>query len=706
MTLVRYEVARDVAVITVDNPPVNALSPGVPGGIIEGLGQANSDQSISAIVLIGEGRGFIAGADIRYFSKPWPEGEPRLGGVIEGIETSSKPVVAAIHGHALGGGLELAMCCHYRVIVPGARVGQPEVKLGIPPGAGGTQRLPRLAGVKAALDMIVSGDPVTAQQSVSLGICDQLVEKDLLVGALEFASKVGQAGGPHQLARDRNVVVEASDLFEAKRKQIERRARGMRTPYACIECVEAAVELPFDEGLAREREIFEVCVTSDESKAMRHVFFAQRAAGKIPGVSKSVEPRQFGSAGVVGAGTMGGGITMNFANAGIPVTVVEQDAVLLDKGLSIIQKNYATTVAKGRLTQETMDKRLALITGSTMLDELADADIVIEAIYEEMPAKKELFGRLDECTKATAVLASNTSYLDVNEIAESIPKRKGNVLGTHFFSPANVMRLLEVVRTDTVDETVLMSVLNLGRKMGKLPIVSGVCHGFIGNRMLEGYFGEAAIMVEEGAAPEHIDRVMYEFGMAMGPLAVSDLAGLDIGWAKRKAAGNGIATNVPGSFVANRLCELGRYGQKTRRGYYLYEKGSRVPVPDPEVKDLAEQAASHFGASPRVFEDQEILERCLYPLINIGATILEEGIALRASDIDLVYLNGYGFPVWRGGPMHWAGAVGLDVVADGVRRYSDKSDLGHWKLSRLLGELAEDGASFESYDAGNQSKGS
>ena len=702
MTLVRYEVAGDVAVITVDNPPVNALSPGVPGGIIEGLGQANSDQSISAIVLIGEGRGFIAGADIRYFSKPWPESEPRLGGAIEGIETSSKPVVAAIHGHALGGGLELAMCCHYRVIVPGARVGQPEVKLGIPPGAGGTQRLPRLAGVKAALDMIVSGDPVTAQQSVSLGICDQLVEKDLLDGALEFASEVGQAGGPHQLARDRNVVVEASNLFEAKRKQIERRARGMRTPYACIECVEAAVELPFDEGLAREREIFEVCVTSDESKAMRHVFFAQRAAGKIPGVSKSIEPCQFGSAGVVGAGTMGGGITMNFANAGIPVTVVEQDAALLDKGLSIIQKNYATTVAKGRLTQEAMDKRLALITGSTMLDELADADIVIEAIYEEMPVKKELFGRLDECTKATAVLTSNTSYLDVNEIAESVPKRKGNVLGTHFFSPANVMRLLEVVRTDTVDETVLMSVLNLGRKMGKLPIVSGVCHGFIGNRMLEGYFGEAAIMVEEGAEPEHIDRVMYEFGMAMGPLAVSDLAGLDIGWAKRKAAGNGVATDIPGSFVPNRLCEMGRYGQKTNRGYYLYEKGSRAPVPDPEVKDFAEQAARKFGIGPRDFDDREILERCLYPLINIGAAILEEGIALRASDIDLVYLNGYGFPVWRGGPMHWAGVIGLDVVAAGVRQYSRKSDLGHWKLSGVLENLADDGKTFEDYDKENQ----
>ena len=702
MTLVRYEVSDDVAVITVDNPPVNALSPGVPGGIIDGLRQANSDSSISAVVLIGEGRGFIAGADIRYFSKPWPEGEPRLGGVIEGIETSSKPVVAAIHGHALGGGLELAMCCHYRVIVPQARVGQPEVKLGIPPGAGGTQRLPRLAGVKAALDMIVSGDPVIAQESVSLGICDQLVEKDLLEGALEFASKVGQAGGPHQLARDRKVVVEDRELFEAKRKQIERRARGMRTPYACIECVEAAVELPFDEGLAREREIFEVCVASDESKAMRHVFFAERAAGKIPGVKKSIEPSQFGSAGVVGAGTMGGGITMNFANAGVPVTVVEQDAALLEKGLSIIQKNYATTVAKGRLSQEKMDARLALITGSTMLDDLADADIVIEAIYEEMPAKKELFGRLDECLKATAVLTSNTSYLDVNEIAESIPKRIGNVLGTHFFSPANVMRLLEVVRTDTVDETVLMGVLNLGRKMGKLPIVSGVCHGFIGNRMLEGYFGEAAIMVEEGAEPEHIDRVMCEFGMAMGPLAVSDLAGLDIGWAKRKAAGNGVASDIPGSFVPNRLCEMGRYGQKTNRGYYLYEKGSRVPVPDPEVKDLAEQAARKFGIGPRDFDDREILERCMYPLINIGATILEEGIALRASDIDLVYLNGYGFPVWRGGPMHWAGVIGLDVVADGVRQYSKKSDLCHWKLSRVLEKLADSGKSFEDYDKENQ----
>ncbi len=469
MALVRYETHEGVAVVTVDNPPVNALSPGVPGGIIASLKQANADPGIVAVVLVGEGRGFIAGADIRYFSKPWPDGEPRLGDVIRAFEKSSKPVVAAIHGHALGGGLELAMCCHYRVIVPKARVGQPEVKLGIPPGAGGTQRLPRLAGAKAALDMIVSGDPVTAQQAVSLGICDQLIETELVEGALAFAREVGQTSDSHQLARDRTVEVEDSELFEAKRKQIERRARGMRAPYACIECVQAAVELPFDDGLAREREIFEDCVVSDESKAMRHVFFAERAAGKIPGVDKNLERSSFDSAGVVGAGTMGGGITMNFANAGIPVTVVEQDSELLAKGLSTIQENYAATVAKGRLTQEKMDQRLSLITGSTTLDSLVDSDIVIEAIYEEMPVKIDLFERLNQCVKPTAVLTSNTSYLDVNEIADSIPERKGYVLGTHFFSPANVMRLLEVVRTDSVDKAVLMSVLDLGRRMGKLP---------------------------------------------------------------------------------------------------------------------------------------------------------------------------------------------------------------------------------------------
>ena len=701
MTLVKYDTHDDVAILTVDNPPVNALSPGVPKGIVEGVSQANADSNVRAIVLIGAGRGFIAGADIRFFSRPWPAGAEKLSHIISSFEDSAKPVVAAIHGHALGGGLELAMSCHYRVIVPKARVGQPEVKLGIPPGAGGTQRLPRLAGVDAALDMIVSGDPVSAERAQQLGIVDQLIDGELLEGAVAFASEKGSSGATHPLARDISITPEDPGIFETKRAQIKRRARGMRAPYACIECVEAAVSLPFAEGLAREREIFEKCVASEESQAMRHVFFAERGAAKVPGVDREVPRRSFSNAGVVGAGTMGGGISMNLANAGIPVTVIEQNAQALDRGMATIEKNYAATVSKGRITQADMDQRLARITPSTRIEDLQQADIIIEAIYEEMPAKKEIFSRLDAIAKPGAVLTSNTSYLDVNEIANSVPERKNTVLGTHFFSPANVMRLLEVVRTDTVDDEVLMSVLDLGRRMGKLPIVSGVCHGFIGNRMLEGYFGEAAIMVEEGVDPSQIDRVMYDFGMAMGPLAVSDLAGLDIGWAKRKAAGGGRAADTPGAFISNRLCELGRYGQKTGRGYYIYEKGSRVPVPDPEVEELSRQAAAHFGSEPRQVSDQEILERCMYPLVNIGAAILEEGIALRASDIDLVYLNGYGFPVWRGGPMHWAGSVGLDTVGRAVDQYFEQTGRDHWSPSSLLNKLGAEAKTFEAYDAEN-----
>jgi len=701
MTLVRYDTHGSVAVLTVDNPPVNALSPGVPKGIVEGVYRANSDSNVQAIVLVGAGRGFIAGADIRFFSKPWPEGEEKLSHVIKSFEESPKPVVAAIHGHALGGGLELAMSCHYRVIVPQANVGQPEVKLGIPPGAGGTQRLPRLAGVGAALDMIVSGDPVSAHRAQQLGIVDEVIDSELVAGAVVFATRKGLSGEAHPLARDIAVKTDDPGIFEAKRAEIKRRARGMRAPYACIECVEAAVALPFAEGLALEREIFEACVASDESRAMRHVFFAERTAAKVPGVDRKAARRSFASAGVVGAGTMGVGISMNFANAGIPVTMIEQNAEALERGMATIKKNYAATVSKGRLTQDALEERVARFTPSTQIEDLKQADIIIEAIYEEMPAKKEIFSRLDAIAKPDAVLTSNTSYLDVNEIAGSVPNRKGAVLGTHFFSPANVMRLLEVVRTDTVDDDVLMGVLDLGRKMGKLPIVSGVCHGFIGNRMLEGYFGEAAIMVEEGIDPSRIDRVMYDFGMAMGPLAVSDLAGLDIGWAKRKAAGGGQAADVPGAFVSNRLCELGRYGQKTGRGYYIYEKGSRSPIPDPEVSELAVNALAYFGLKPSDISDQEILERCLYPLVNIGAAILEEGIALRASDIDLVYLNGYGFPVWRGGPMHWAGTVGLGAVSQAVERYYGQTGREHWSPSSLLVRLGVEEKTFDSYDGEN-----
>lgn len=698
MSLVNYEKRGAVGVVTVTNPPVNAMSPGVPKGIVNGVAEANADDDVKAIVLIGAGRGFIAGADIRYFSLPWPEGEENFSDVIKSFEGSTKPVVAAIHGHALGGGLEVAMACHYRVIVPTAQVGQPEVKLGFPPGAGGTQRLPRLAGVQAGLDMIVSGNPVRAPRAAELGIVDKVIDGDLLEGALAFAEEKASSGGPHRLARDLDAKLDDAGIFDAKRQEIKRRARGMRAPYACIECVEAAVDRPFDEGVKREREIFEACVKSDESKALRHVFFAERAAGKIPGIAKDIELRPVETAGVLGAGTMGGGIAMNFANAGIPVRILEQNQEALDNGMARIEKNYANTVSKGRLSQDDMDKRMGLIEPVLDFAALSDVDMVIEAVFETMDVKKDVFAKLDAVCKTDAILTSNTSYLNVDEIAATVPGRSGNVLGTHFFSPANVMRLLEVVRTENVSDQVLATVMDVGKRMRKLPIVAGVCHGFIGNRMLEGYFGEAALMVEEGAPPQQIDKVMYDFGMAMGPLAVSDLAGLDIGWSKRKDAGGGEAAYERGTFVSNKLCEMGRFGQKTGRGYYIYEKGNRTPVPDPEVTQLAQDAAAHFGLETRDFSDQEILERCMYPLINIGAQILDEGFALRASDIDLVYINGYAFPVWRGGPMHWAGTVGLKTVYDAVCRYHDELGFAHWKPSPLLKRLAEEGKTFDDYD--------
>ncbi|MEM7123551.1 MAG: 3-hydroxyacyl-CoA dehydrogenase NAD-binding domain-containing protein [Pseudomonadota bacterium] len=698
MSLVNYEKRGAVGVLTVTNPPVNAMSPGVPKGIVNGVAEANADDDVHAIVLIGAGRGFIAGADIRYFSLPWPDGEENFSDVIRSFEGSAKPVIAAIHGHALGGGLEVAMACHYRVIVPTAQVGQPEVKLGFPPGAGGTQRLPRLAGVKVGLDMIVSGNPVRAPRAAEFGIVDKVIDGDLLEGALAFAEEKVASGGPHRLARDLDAKLDDAGIFDAKRQEIKRRARGMRAPYACIECVEAAVDRPFDEGVKREREIFEDCVKSDESKALRHVFFAERAAGKIPGIAKDIELRPVKTAGVLGAGTMGGGIAMNFANAGIPVRILEQNQEALDKGMARIEKNYANTVSKGRLSQDDMDKRMGLIEPVLDYAALSDVDMVIEAVFETMDVKKDVFAKLDAVCKPDTILTSNTSYLNVDEIAATVPDRSGNVLGTHFFSPANVMRLLEVVRTENVSDQVLATVMDVGKRMRKLPIVAGVCHGFIGNRMLEGYFGEAALMVEEGAPPQQIDKVMYDFGMAMGPLAVSDLAGLDIGWSKRKDAGGGEAAYERGSFVSNRLCEMGRFGQKTGRGYYIYEQGNRTPVPDPEVAQLAKDAAAHFGLETREFSDQEILERCMYPLVNIGAQILDEGFALRASDIDLVYINGYAFPVWRGGPMHWAGTVGLKTVYDAVCRYHDELGFAHWKPSPLLKRLADEGKTFEDYD--------
>jgi 3-hydroxyacyl-CoA dehydrogenase len=693
MSLVKYQACTNIGVITVDNPPVNAVSIGVPRGVIAHLDAANADPSIEALVLHGCGRGFIAGADIREFGKPHPVGEPTLSDMINALEASGKPVVAAIHGNALGGGLETAMGCQYRVAAPDTNLGQPEVKLGLPPGAGGTQRLPRLVGMRKALDMIVGGAPIKACDGAKHGLIDELIEGDLVEGAIVFAKRMLSEHSAHPSVCSRPVIVEDENMFDEYRKSIAKRARGRRAPYDCIDCLEVAARLPFGEGLNRESEIFQTAMASVESQAMRHVFFAEREAAKIQGLSKDVKPRDIKSAAVMGAGTMGGGIAMNFANAGIPVVLLDQTQEFLDRGMTTIEKNYAATVSKGRLSETAMQHCLALIKPTLDVLDIADADIVVEAVFEEMPIKKQVFKRFDEVCKADAILASNTSYLDVNELA-AVTSRAGQVLGTHFFSPANVMRLLEVVRADSVSEQTLASVMGLAKKMRKVAVVSGVCNGFIGNRMLEGYFRESAFLIEEGALPQDVDRVMVDFGMAMGPFAVSDLAGLDIGWRKRKAEASGRSNQQRYSVIADRLCEQGRYGQKTMAGYYRYEEGSRAALPDASVEALIFTASSEAGIERRQISDQEILERCLYPLINEGAKILEEGIAQRASDIDTVYVSGYGFPDYKGGPMFYADTVGLDKVHAAICQY--QSVHGEtWRPAALLKRLASVGGRFQ-----------
>ena len=575
MSLVKYEKRGEVGLVLVDNPPVNAFSVGVPRGIMEALGGAAADAEVSAVVVAGSGRTFIAGADIKRLGA-WPEGEPNLRDAIEECEASEKPVVAAIHGHALGGGLELAMACHYRVSTADARLGQPEVRIGVPPGAGGTQRLPRLVGAGKALEMILSGAPITGAQAAKAGLVDRAVEGDLIGEALAFAAERAAGGGPHPKVRDREVRVDDPGIFDAMRKQIERRARGMRAPYACIECVEASVQLPFDEGIAREYEIFDAQVRSPEAAALRHVFFAERQITRVPGLAKDTRARDIREGAVIGAGTMGSGIAMNFANAGIPVKLFDLGREQIDRAMAAIERNYASTVSKGRLergrrcTNGSRGLRPVLELGA-----VASADFVIEAVFEEMALKLETFARLDEICKPGAIIASNTSYLDVNRIAAATG-RASQVLGTHFFSPANVMRLLEVVRTDTVSDEVLATALALGRRMGKVPVVSGVCHGFIGNRMLEGYLREAVFLVEEGALPQDVDRVLTDFGFPMGPFAVSDLAGLDIGWRSRRDHRAAEDERRYSGTIGDRLCERGCFGQKTGSGYYRYEAGSRA----------------------------------------------------------------------------------------------------------------------------------
>ena len=685
-----------VGIVTIDNPPVNAMSPGVPGAILERLAEAQADRAVQAVVLRGAGKGAFAGADIRSFGKPWPDGEPTLRDVIPAIEQSAKPVIAALAGYCLGGGLEMALSCHYRVASRKTQVGQPEVALGFPPGAGGTQRLPRLAGVETALAMIVDGTPIGAAEAAEKGILDRVIDGDLREGAIAFAEERIAAGPPHPLAREATPELKDPGLFAATRERLERRARGQRAPLACLECVEVALTLPFDEGIRKEREIFEQCMASPESAALRHVFFAERAVRKVPGIGKEAPVRPIESAAIVGAGTMGKGIATCFANAGIPVRLMDSDPQALERAVTGIRSDYEQRVARGRIGTVDAEARIELIEPIETLERVAGADLVIEAVFEEMPLKEEVFRALDSVCDEGAVIASNTSYLDVNRLADIVPRRRGMVLGLHFFSPAQVMRLLEVVRTDSATPETLASVLALARRLGKLAVVAGVCHGFIGNRMLEGYTRQVRFLLEEGASPVEIDAALTGFGMAMGPCAVADLAGLDVSWRKRKADAHLRDPSKRYSAVADRLCELGRFGQKTGAGYYRYEPGSRTPIPDPEVDALIAEAAAENGINRRTIGADEIVERCLYPLVNEGARILDEGIALRASDIDIVWINGYGFPRWRGGVMHWADTVGLDAVRTTIAGFSESQD--YWEPAPLLSRLASDGKGFADVD--------
>jgi 3-hydroxyacyl-CoA dehydrogenase len=670
----------DVAVVTVNSPPVNALSAKVRDGLKGAFDQAFADPSVRAIVLICEGKTFIAGADISEFGKP-PSGAP-LGEVLDNIENSPKPVIAAIHGTALGGGLETALVCHYRVAVPSAKVGLPEVNIGLLPGAGGTQRLPRIVGVQKALEMITSGEHVAAKAAAEMGLVDQIVDEgNLRAGAVAFARDVLAQGRPLKKVRDLPVNADPQ-VFADFRKANARKFRGAMAPENCIKAVEAAANLPFDQGMKEERRLFTELVTGAQSRALRYAFFAQREAAKIPDIDPATPLRPIKKVGVIGAGTMGGGISMNFANAGIPVTIVEMKQEALDRGLGVVRKNYENTGKRRGWAPEDVDKRMNLLTGSLELSALADCDLVIEAVFELMEIKKDIFGKLDGICKPGAILASNTSYLNIDEIA-ACTKRPQDVIGLHFFSPANIMKLLEIVRGRETADDVVMTSMALAKTISKVPVLVGVGPGFVGNRMLAQRTRESQALVMEGAMPWQVDKVLYDFGMPMGPFAMGDLAGLDIGWDPAKTSS---------STIREVLNEKGRRGQKTGAGYYDYDE-KRNANPSPVTEQIIQDFRAKAGITPREISDQEILERCIYPMINEGAKILEEGKAMRASDIDVVWLNGYGWPAYRGGPMHYANEIGLSTVLDKMKAFEAK--LGaQFKPSALLEKLAAEGKTF------------
>jgi 3-hydroxyacyl-CoA dehydrogenase len=696
--LVQSSKSGEIGILTVNNPPVNALSPGVPEGILAGVEAFDKDDSVKAIVLIGGGRTFIAGADIKEFGK-MTSGQTRRGPgfneILNKVEMSNKPVIAAIHGTALGGGLETAMACHYRVAVIDALVGQPEVKLGIIPGAAGTQRLPRLAGIQKAVEMCAFGDPIKAQDAFKAGILDQIVEGDLLAGAIEFAkTKAGQAPRrTRDLSEKLGTPETNAPVFAAARDTARKRARNVLAPQAAIDAVEAATKLPFEEGIQREAELFHDCLFSDQSKSMIHVFFGEREVAKIPDIGKDVQMIPVNKAGIIGAGTMGGGIAMSFANAGIPVLLKETEQAALDRGMNTIKKNYANSVAKGRFTQTQMDERVARITPQLTYDGFDKVDMVVEAVFEGMELKKTIFAEIDKIAKPGAILASNTSTLNVDEIGAATT-RPQFVIGTHFFSPANVMRLLELVRGAATSKEVIATCMALSKKIGKIGVLVGNCWGFAGNRMFGPYRREAQFLALEGAKVEAVDKALYDWGMAMGPLATGDLAGLDVGWRIRKELRlAGKSTGEPN--IEDLLCDLGRYGQKTGAGWYKYDENRR-PMPDPVVEEVIADAQKKAGVTPRSISAEECVERTIYALVNEGARILEEGYALRSVDLDIIYLNGYGFPPHRGGPMFYADTVGLQKVYERVvefhRQHGDR-----WKPAPLLDKLAREGKRFSDF---------
>ncbi|MEW6309587.1 MAG: 3-hydroxyacyl-CoA dehydrogenase NAD-binding domain-containing protein [Pseudomonadota bacterium] len=696
---VRLQRHGAIALIIVDNPPVNALSQPVRQGLQQAFQAADADPAVQAVALVCEGNTFIAGADIKEFGKP-PQ-SPSLPEVIEVIEGARKPSVAVIHGTALGGGLEVALGCHYRVARKDAKVGLPEVKLGLLPGAGGTQRLPRLAGVAKALDMIVSGQPIGAAEALEHHIVDELFEGDLVEAGLAYAQRLIDEGRGPRRTGEQTAGLEGADnaeLIAAKHAEVAKRMRGLFSPLRCVAAVEAATKLPLAEGLKRERELFAECLQSPQRAALVHSFFAERQAGKIADLPADVKPRAVKSAAVIGGGTMGVGIALCFANAGIPVKLLEINEEALGRALQRARDTYGASVKRGSLTEEAMEQRLKRVEGVTDYAALADVDLVIEAVFEEMDVKRQVFERLDAVCKPGAILASNTSSLDLNQIA-AFTQRPEDVVGLHFFSPANVMRLLEVVRGAKTSDEVLATAMAVGKQLKKVSVVVGVCDGFVGNRMIFQYGREAEFLLEEGATPQQVDGALRNFGMAMGPFAMRDLSGLDIGQAIRKRQRAELPADRDFPTVSDKLCEAGMLGQKTGAGYYRYEPGNRTPLENPDLAPMLDAASREKGLERRELDEQYIIERTIYALVNEGAKILEEGIAQRASDIDVIYLNGYGFPAFRGGPMFYADSVGLDQVLARVKALHARCG-DWWKPAPLLEKLAAEGRTFSDWQPG------